>query len=71
MVQGAVSDCLLDDYRLLSKDMVNALEKRPTSFFSESSPAKPVAGSDLAQQFRLIEKKNVSSSFWGAGMVKQ
>ena len=71
MVQGAVSDCLLDDYRLLRKDMVNALEKLPTSFFSESFPAKPVAGSGLAQQSRLIEKKNVSSSFWGAGTVKR
>ena len=71
VVQVAVSEWLLDDHKLLRKVMVNALEKRPTSFFSESSPAKPVAGSDLAQQFRLIEKKNVSSSFWGAGTVKR
>ena len=71
MVQGAVSDCLLDDYKLLRKVMVNALEKLPTNFFSESSPAKLVAGSGLAKQSRLIEKKNVSTSFWGAGTVKR
>ena len=71
MVQGAVSGCLLDDYKLLRKDMVNALEKLPTNFFSESSPAKPVAGSGLAKQSRLIEKKNVSTSFWGPGTVNR
>ena len=71
MVQGAVSDCLLDDYRLLRKDMVNALEKLPTNFISESSPAKKVAGSDLAKQSRLIEKKIVSTSSWRAGTVKR
>ena len=70
VVQAAVSECLLDDHRLLRKVMVNALEKLPTNFFSESSPAKPVAGSGLAKQSQLIEKKNVSTSSWSAGAVK-
>ena len=71
VVQAAVSECLLDDHRLLRKVMVNALEKLPSNFISESSPAKKVAGSDLAKQSRLIEKKNVSTSSWGAGTVKR
>ena len=60
MVQAAVSEWLLDDHKLLRKIMVNVLEKLPTNFISESSPAKKVAGSDLAKRSRLIEKKNVS-----------
>ena len=71
VVQAAVSECLLDDDRLLRKIMVNALEKLPINFFSESPPAKKVAGSGLAKQSRLIENKNVSTSSWGAGTVKR
>ena len=71
VVQAAVSEWLLDEHKLLRKVMANALEKLPTNFISESSPAKPVAGSGLAKQSRLIEKKNVSTSFWGAGTVKR
>ena len=71
VVQAAVSECLLDDHRLLRKVMVNALEKLPINFISESSPAKKVARSDLAKQSRLIEKKIVSTSSWRAGTVKR
>ena len=39
VVQAAVWEWLLDDHRLLRKVMVNALEKLPTNFIGESSPA--------------------------------
>ena len=71
VVQAAVSKWLLDEHKLLRKVMANALEKLPTNFISESSPAKKVAGSDLAKQSRLIEKKIVSTSSWRAGTVKR
>ena len=71
VVQAAVSEWLLDEHKLLRKVMANALEKLPTNFISESSPAKKVAGSDLAKQSRLIEKKIVSTSSWRAGTVKR
>ena len=71
VVQAAVSKWLLDEHKLLRKVMAHALEKLPTNCISESSPAKKVAGSDLAKQSRLIEKKIVSTSSWRAGTVKR
>ena len=71
VVQAAVSECLLDDHKLLRKVMVNALEKLPTNFISESSLAKKSAGNDLAKQSRLIEKKIVATLSWRAGTVKR